>query len=573
MPGTYLTVRFADKDAVKALGAKWDGQERKWYVPDGRDLAAFQAWLPSSAQSKAVAAPTTSTLDLQATVRGKSLSQLLAGVSGAVSRAYPEGEWTIVEVVQAQLRNHVYLELTERDSAGAVLAKAGGMIWSNVAQRILPQFEKATGISIGAGIKLLVRAKPEMSSQYGFRLTIDAIDPNFTLGDLEAKKREIRVRLQQEGVWENNKALAFPWDFNQVLVVAPSNAAGLGDFEIEARRLQSAGLCRFVYAHSRFQGEGAAAEILKQLSVAISNWQSAQATSPDAVVIIRGGGAVNDLAWLNDYALAQLICILEVPVLTGIGHERDSTILDEVSNTSFDTPSKVIAGIEARIALRAREAMAAFGDLVVRTRTQVDKARRATDRAREDVVSHSVREIHQARTTGASAISEVRLQSVRSLGAAGGQAMDRLRGVRERASTQLALGQQKVPLLLDQVRDQARTQLFSVAGEANRSLTMVVSGARTIAGQRRRDADASMAQVAHDAQRQVIQVKQGSEALIREISGQGPQKTLERGFAIIRHEDGATVSSAEGIDNGVGISVTFRDGTVHATVSDKELKS
>src|SRR4029079_10108136 len=121
-------------------------------------------------------------------------------------------------------------------------------------------------------------------------------------------------------------------------------------------------LCEAVYAHSRFEGEGAPASVREAIEGALAAWPAA--TLPDAIVIIRGGGAVNDLAWLNDYELARSICLSPIPVLTGIGHERDSTILDEVAPQRFDTPSKVVAGIQTLIVQRAREAQGAYEEVV-----------------------------------------------------------------------------------------------------------------------------------------------------------------------------------------------------------------
>jgi exodeoxyribonuclease VII large subunit len=332
MSETYLDVPFKDKDQAKALGARWDGPAKKWFVPEGRDLALFKAWLPAnSAQTPArVADQTPATTPPQQCI---SLSRLLAGVSQAVAEAFKNGVWTRLEVVEARPRNgDVYLEVSERDAAGTILAKANAMIWATTAQKILPKFEKATGASLAPGIKLLVRARPVYKPLYGFSLEIDAIDPDYTLGDLEARKREIRTRLQQEGVYEANKKLVAPWDYNAVLVIAPQGAAGLGDFQAEAERLTQYGLCRFVYAVCRFQGEGAATEIRETLLSALAHWVETSQNEPDAVVIIRGGGAVNDLAWLNDYLLARCLCDLPIPVLTGIGHERDSILLDEVAH-------------------------------------------------------------------------------------------------------------------------------------------------------------------------------------------------------------------------------------------------
>ncbi|MEO0003364.1 MAG: hypothetical protein RLZZ22_1056, partial [Pseudomonadota bacterium] len=223
MSATYLQVPFRDKDSAKALGARWDPVRRQWYVPVGRELLSFAAWLPAGAAVVPVQIPS-ATVDEPAIPgsrlvgasepaavycssslgpqrqSGITLSQLLAGVSQLVAQSFPAGLWTLVEVLEARSRNgHVYLELSERDASGQLLAKANGMIWASNASRILPEFERATGATLGPGIKLLVRARPVLKPQYGFSLELDAIDPGYTLGDLEARKREIRERLQREG--------------------------------------------------------------------------------------------------------------------------------------------------------------------------------------------------------------------------------------------------------------------------------------------------------------------------------------------------------------------------------------
>ncbi|MFW9596306.1 MAG: exodeoxyribonuclease VII large subunit, partial [Macromonas sp.] len=155
----------------------------------------------------------------------------------------------------------MYLELSERDANGVITAKANATLWANRAERLLPEFERATGAQLGPGIKLLVRVRPVFKSQYSFSLDIDAIEPDYTLGDLEARKRDIRNRLQREGLWQRNRQLPAPWDFHHVLVIAPEGGAGLQDFQAEAQRLQAHGVCQFTYVFSRFQGEGAAAQI------------------------------------------------------------------------------------------------------------------------------------------------------------------------------------------------------------------------------------------------------------------------------------------------------------------------
>lgn len=209
---TYLTVSFKDKDTAKALGARWDGGQRQWYVPEGRELTPFAQWLPAGAGSdSAFASMALSTAPLQDGATSRSTSLALASKKGVSLSSLLAGVWTLVEVVELRANGgHVFMGVSERDTSGAMLANT-----------ILPEFERATGAQLAPGIKLLVRARPVFKSLHGFSIEIDAIDPEYTLGDLEAKKREIRERLQSEGVFTANKQVPPPWDLNAVLVVAP----------------------------------------------------------------------------------------------------------------------------------------------------------------------------------------------------------------------------------------------------------------------------------------------------------------------------------------------------------------
>ena len=201
MADTYLTVLFKDKDIAEGFGARWDAAQREWFVPDGRELTPFPIWLPAGSVATSNSEKVRLLLDELGTLtipskKGVSLSSLLVGVSQAVAQAYKAGVWTLVEVVELRANGgHVYLGVSERDGNGAVLANANAVIWQSTANSILPEFERATGAQLAPGIKLLVRVRPVFKAQYGFSLEIDAIDPEYTLGDLGARKRETRARL------------------------------------------------------------------------------------------------------------------------------------------------------------------------------------------------------------------------------------------------------------------------------------------------------------------------------------------------------------------------------------------
>jgi exodeoxyribonuclease VII large subunit len=583
VPNTYLTVSFKDKDTAKALGARWDSVQRQWYVPDGRELAPFVQWLPVGAafvsEPDAVALyPAPSTSNHAGTTHGSnlaigakkgiSLSSLLAGVAHAVAQVYKAGVWTLVEVVELRTNGgHVFMGVSERDATGAVLAKTSAVIWQSTANTILPEFERATGAQLAPGIKLLVRARPVFKPLHGFSIEIDAIDPEYTLGDLEAKKREIRERLQAEGVFTANKQLPSPWDFNSVLVVAPPGGAGLGDFQGEADRLEQFGICSFTYVYSRFQGEGAAKEICDALQGALESWRYAEAAPPDAVVIIRGGGAVNDMAWLNDYDLARFICDLTIPVLTGIGHERDNTVLDEVAHTRFDTPSKVAAGIELVISRRVAEAKANF-EVISGRGTQIVQSVAAAAAALDvSVRSEALRHVSQGRLTSSELISGLRIDAMQALRSASESSRETLQWVKTAALAQLNDAKREVPIAWGQIGQGAGHALQSAQTVSLGLLVGILDQAGRVSSQARTSAETAMDAIGSAALQNVREAAHQSEALIREVAGQGPDKTLKRGFALVRSQEGKPLTRASQTVTDSPIDITFSDGTVRAITS------
>jgi len=535
---TYLNVPFSAKTEAKAKGARWDSEAKKWFVPIGRDLEPFTSWLPVDASKLA-------SQDLADTAKGVPLSQLLAGVATAVEQAFRQGIWTTAEIVRVDGESHVYLELAERDAGGSLIAKARAVVWARDVERVLGTFQAATGVRLAAGIKVLVRAKPEFSAQYGLTLHIDGIDPNYTLGDLEARKRQIREQLKAEGIFEQNRQLAAPWDYRTLLVVSPARAAGLGDFARDADRLQQHGLCEAIYVHSRFEGEGAPALIRDAIEAAMTTWPSA--ALPDAIVIIRGGGAVNDLAWLNDYELARFVCMSPVPVLTGIGHERDNTILDEVAHQRFDTPSKVVAGIQALIVKRARESQAAFDEVAGHAARQLRIARSSIDSLHGGVQRQAVEAISTARASVEERLGTVQRSAQRTLHDAAQGTLKALSDVRAGAGGSLATARAKATALITQVQ-----------ADAGIGLRL----------QRQRSADLTV-EIERLARNALRWGAEAAEATFREVVAQGPEKTLSRGFAVITDSAGQLVTDGVTAETAKYLRVRFRDEAIDVSVKPK----
>ncbi|WP_180176996.1 exodeoxyribonuclease VII large subunit [Acinetobacter sp. YH12039] len=301
------------------------------------------------------------------------LSEYLSAVKEVIQLAFDDAVWVKAEIRNLNIKGgHYYLELAEKEQeSDKVIASCKATIWKFTANKVVGKFERESGIELSRDLNVLVKVRAKFDPQYGFSVNIEEIDSSYTLGDLARRYQQILEKLTSEGLIHKNRNLPTPFDIQHVLVIAPENAAGLGDFKKDADALQHAGVCEFVYHAATFQGNTAAQSIRDALALGLRQWANDFQTAPDLIVIIRGGGAVNDLAYLNDYDLAVLLSKRSVPIWVGIGHEKDRTILDEIAHRSFDTPSKVIGGIRNHIVERTQEVLEALQSIQLRSQHQI----------------------------------------------------------------------------------------------------------------------------------------------------------------------------------------------------------
>ncbi|GLG82117.1 exodeoxyribonuclease VII large subunit [Acinetobacter calcoaceticus] len=322
-----------------------------------------------------------------------SLSEYLGTVQEVIRLAFDEPVWVKAEIRNLNIKGgHYYLELAEKDAdTDKVIASCKATIWKFSASKIVLKFERETGIEISSDLNVLIKIRARFDPQYGFSVNIEEIDSSFTLGEIAKRYQQIIERLTQEGLIHKNKLLPTPFDIQNVLVIAPQNAAGLGDFKKDADALERNGVCHFVYHTATFQGNTAATSLIESLGAGLRQWASTFTFPPDLIVIIRGGGSVNDLAYLNDYELAALLCKRTVPIWVGIGHEKDRTILDEIAHRSFDTPSKVIAGIRNHIVERVQEAVDSLQTIKLLSQHQI-----TTYQSKNDQLLHHIKSSAQS---------------------------------------------------------------------------------------------------------------------------------------------------------------------------------
>ncbi len=368
----FLDCPFSEKDQAKKLGARFNGAVKKWYVPIGLEIENFAQWLPDDFDFASLNAPL-SVKDMDSPEKatqinqGISLSTLLITVKNALSQNLAPFYWVKAEIVDVREKTHYYFELAEHDTQGIEIAKTRACLWQNQAQAILPHFEQQTGMKLTEGMTVLLQISVEFHPIYGFSLTIQGIDASYTLGELAAKIQRIRQQLIDEGIYQRNREFATPQDFCRIAVIAPEQAAGLGDFQSQTIWLESMQLCEFQYFYATFQGKMASTEICEAINQVN---QAHQQHAFDALVIIRGG-AKADLYQLNEYDICKAICLAQLPVIIGIGHERDQTLLDEIANFRCHTPSLVIAHITACIVQNAKTAQQHWQEIVYQAQQQL----------------------------------------------------------------------------------------------------------------------------------------------------------------------------------------------------------
>lgn len=266
------------------------------------------------------------------------LSQLNRLISKEIENAFPEVYWLMAETSDVRVSNrHCYLEFVEKNPKNNnIIAKARAYIWANTFEILRPYFEEKTGQSFTSGLKILVKVSVEFHPVYGYGLNIYDIDPTYTLGDLQRRRQEILNQLEEEGILTLNKELEMPLLPQRIAVISSLTAAGYEDF---LKHLQSNSYGFVFYTHlfpAIMQGEQTESSIISALDRIFENQEKF-----DVVIIIRGGGASSDLASFDSYLLAVNCAQFPLPIITGIGHERDETVLDFIANQRAKTPTAV----------------------------------------------------------------------------------------------------------------------------------------------------------------------------------------------------------------------------------------
>lgn len=268
------------------------------------------------------------------------LYELNSLVVELIDKVMPSSYWVEAEIADArESKGHLYLELIEKDeSTNIPIARASAKCWRSSWLMIGPHFERVAGVKLRAGLQIMIQVHAQFHAQYGFSWIIDDINPEYTMGSMARKRNEIIAQLKSEGVFELQRELYLPLFAQRIAIISSASAAGYGDFCNQLQHNEYGFRFQMQLFQAFMQGEQ-----VEQSIVAALNLISTKEDDFDCVVIIRGGGATADLSGFDTLVLAENVANFPLPVITGIGHERDESILDMVAHTRVKTPTAAAA--------------------------------------------------------------------------------------------------------------------------------------------------------------------------------------------------------------------------------------
>lgn len=493
------------------------------------------------------------------------LSALQERIQSRLRSDFPEPVLIVAELSDLRVNRvsgHCYMELVERAEGMSVArAKARGVIWSSGVADIFKRYREATGAYPASGDKALLQVTVSYHQAYGLSLVISDIDPTFALGEKEMQRRKTIERLKAEGLWDLNRSIEYAEPvFQRIAVVSADGAAGYQDFmreiELSPHRIVTE------LFRASVQGQGAETEIPAAIAEA-----SARRNEFDALVIIRGGGSQTDLECFDSYAVAAAAARCPLPVLTGIGHDRDESVTDMVAYRKLKTPTaaaqeivrgcdelwSVIDGLALSLGTACRERMRATQTMLTDASASVVSAAReacTAVRGRLDMGSLRIREASSRRTLAMRTALESGMQAAR-LGACHAVFSQR----------------RSISFSAESLRTAARTGTSAaLTGLRIAGISLADTSARSLQEQRTLLREYS-SDLLRGTARQMESQRLRTESAERIVEAASPEAALRRGFSIVRHAD-SVITDPSSLEQGDRITITFLRGTREATISD-----
>jgi exodeoxyribonuclease VII large subunit len=475
---------------------------------------------------------------------GVTLTAFLDNIGFIVKKYCGRETWVQCEIISLnQTNGNYYFEIGDTSNKVKKTKGQTAILYKSKVFSLLSKFNESAGSNLTVGMKVLFKIKAQFTAQFGLSLVIEDIDPSYTVGEIEAKANAIRKSMHDKGFSQMNKNLQLPYHLTNIAVISPAGAAGLGDFKVEADVLEKHKLCNFTYFTATFEGANAEESIVN----AFKEVHKSGFSNYDSLVFIRGGGAKSSLQSINEEKIITCICRTPIPVITGIGHEKDRVLADEFANFTLDTPSKVAEYI---------------------TNTIIGNFQRAIDNTTQ--IFNTTEQILDGYEKKNKLISQNIFNIVEnSVSDYESKALFNSEFIYNRSTECITNYENKLSMDIESIHNRAIQIINDVEARTKFVTTEIYNGIESTIVSYDNILSNNMNLILSEISK-ILEIKE-KEAIstISEIRELDPTKVLNRGYSIITI-DNRIIDSIEDLKNQKKVNVTLKDGTIELTLNTKK---
>lgn len=468
-----------------------------------------------------------------------SLSKYLENIKNHIERGFSIPTFVTCEIISINSKSGIYyFEVSDTfiDYNGneKKVRAPTAILYADKVFNVITKFNNTTGMELSSGMKVMFQMKTTYSVQYGMSLQIVDIEPNFTIGEIEIKRNQIKQQASIKGFANNNKSKKLPKIFKSIAVISPSNAAGLGDFKVEADILEKYDVCKFHYFHATFEGNNTE----KSIADAFIQVFNSGFDNYDCLVIIRGGGSKQSLQQLDEWRIVASVCKCPIPVISGIGHERDKVLIDEFSALSIDTPSKVIEFIKNSIFnefVELNKNHEKINSMInLRIKTEMEKVEYLKNYINSDITSY---------VNGFKNRIDNTLDIVKS-------------GIENKVEFTLMDLKNSALLIKYKLNEKAEQNKLLIDSAFSRIETSILNHSNDFL----KDIDFKKEIIEKNIIGKMEVLKSGIDGTLEVINESSPDNTLKKGYAIVRDKDNKIITDINVLKDLVEFKITLKNG-------------
>lgn len=463
-----------------------------------------------------------------------SLTSYLQNIGKVISTYVTKNQWVMCEIISFNnTRGNYYFEIVDTSDDAQRTKGITAILFKSKVFSLFGKFQSQTGVPLSNGMKIMIKLNTNFDPKFGISLYIDDINPSFTIGEMEAKSNNIRAAMVSQKIDKKNKSLIIPSHFTSIAVLSPSGAAGLGDFKVEADLLEKYNLCKFEYFTATFEGDSVQSTIVD----AFKQIHQSGFENYDCLVFIRGGGAKSSLQYLNEELILKCVCRTPIPIISGIGHEKDKVLIDEFVSLSLDTPSKVIEFITNANIKNITEALSTVESIEVYAEKVLNKYESNYKQEEEQIFTLIDKNLVNAEHKSQSMVNVIFSESINRLSDAENSNTSTVNIIFNTAIDSINDLEMKSKMLVNNVE----STIDSILSDSEMASNVLID------------------KIYSEADRLVENAEKDIKHISSDIASLDPKNVLNRGYSIVRSE-GKVIKNALELNSLKSIEIIFKDG-------------